>query len=477
MWPHSLLFSSDEEASRALSRAFRDLEFEVETCPEIFGAVEKITGCKFDVVVSDWNEGLEAVFLLKTSRELKANHSAFTIAIANAEATAAALDAGADLVLSRPIVPDEVKYALLTCDAFLAHMKSWLPNLGPSSPPGDTTGSNGEPVRFPDFQKKASENKGSGSKALDPVSRLRAWPSPPPARRTESASPVVAAESIFDEDLLYRSRVQTLFQVREPSFSSVAGLQQKRRSRLLPGLAVAIAFLSVGYVFSEPLRGQGTTTSVVKICGRVLERTQAWLHRPRQDEAVTPAVQVAQNEDPKVPDSGRTVGHIRVTAVKDPFQNDAGVKPVELPQSIHDAAQPASQQQSAGANAVLIPESLKMPVQSASMRSVAARITPSLLAALEPVALSEELSRRLLLQKVLPSYPEQAVKARLQGPVVLQAWIARDGSIQDLKLVRGSFLLGEAAYRAVKQWRYQPYLINGRAVEAETFITVDFRLP
>ena len=77
MWPHSLLFSSDEEASRTLNRAFRDLEFEVETCPEIFGAVEKITRRSFDVVVSDWNEGLEAVFLLKTVRELKANHSAF----------------------------------------------------------------------------------------------------------------------------------------------------------------------------------------------------------------------------------------------------------------------------------------------------------------------------------------------------------------------------------------------------------------
>jgi CheY-like chemotaxis protein len=177
MWPHSLLFSSDEEASRALSTAFRDLEFEVETCPEIFGAVEKITGHKFDVVVSDWNEGLEAVFLLKTSRELKANHSAFTIAIANPEASAAAFEAGADLVLSRPIVPDEVKYALLTCDAFLAHMKSWLPNLGPA-PADDPTASGAEAEPFPDFQKKASENRSSGSKVTDSKVALPTSPSP-----------------------------------------------------------------------------------------------------------------------------------------------------------------------------------------------------------------------------------------------------------------------------------------------------------
>ena len=130
MWPHSLLFSSDEEASRSLSCAFRDLEFEVETCPEIFSAVEKITRRSFDVVVSDWNEGLEAVFLLKTVRELKANQTAFTIAIAGEDSAAAAREAGADLVLSRPLVPDKVKYALLTSDAFLVQMKSWLPRTG-----------------------------------------------------------------------------------------------------------------------------------------------------------------------------------------------------------------------------------------------------------------------------------------------------------------------------------------------------------
>ena len=88
---------------RALSHALTELEFEVESCPEIFSAVEKITSRGFDVIVSDWNEGLEAVFLLKTVRELKANHSAFTIAIANTGSRRTLPTAGADLVLSRPL--------------------------------------------------------------------------------------------------------------------------------------------------------------------------------------------------------------------------------------------------------------------------------------------------------------------------------------------------------------------------------------
>jgi protein TonB len=96
---------------------------------------------------------------------------------------------------------------------------------------------------------------------------------------------------------------------------------------------------------------------------------------------------------------------------------------------------------------------------------------------MEPVELPEGLTRKLLLQSVQPAYPEQALQAGLQGPVVLQAWIAKDGSIRDLKLIRGSLLLGKAAYSAVKQWRFQPYLLNGRAVEAQTYVTVDFKLP
>ena len=173
MLPLSLLFSSDEQAAHSLAKALTELEFVVECCPEIFGAVEKITSRAFDIIVSDWNEGLEAAFLLKTSRELKANHAAFTIAIADPDSAEAAYGAGADLVLSRPIISDEVKYALLTSDPFLAHMKLWLPKLGfPAAE--KKISSDAEPVRIP-IPKPASI-------VPEAPRPLRAWPSPPPPR-------------------------------------------------------------------------------------------------------------------------------------------------------------------------------------------------------------------------------------------------------------------------------------------------------
>jgi protein TonB len=132
----------------------------------------------------------------------------------------------------------------------------------------------------------------------------------------------------------------------------------------------------------------------------------------------------------------------------------------------------------AAASRVLIPESLTVPQpEAATVRTVSLRRSPSLLSQVEPVSLSEDLSRALLLQKVTPGYPEQALKAGLQGAVILQAWIGKDGNVRDLKLVDGSLLLGQAAVKAVRQWRYKPYLRNGIAVEAETYVTVNFRLP
>jgi protein TonB len=140
----------------------------------------------------------------------------------------------------------------------------------------------------------------------------------------------------------------------------------------------------------------------------------------------------------------------------------------------HIEAQP-SRQVASETIALPIPDSLKAPIPAATVRNASGRL--SLLGALEPVSLSEEFAQKLLVDKVQPRYPEQALRAGLQGPVVLQAWISRDGSIRDLKLIRGSFLLGQAAYQAVKQWRYKPYLLNGQAVETQTYVTVDFRLP
>jgi protein TonB len=92
------------------------------------------------------------------------------------------------------------------------------------------------------------------------------------------------------------------------------------------------------------------------------------------------------------------------------------------------------------------------------------------------VRVSAGVTEGLLIHKVQPTYPPLARSARIQGQVVLQAVIGKDGTIQGLHAVSGHPMLTPAAIDAVKQWRYKPYFLNGEPVEVDTQITVNFTL-
>jgi protein TonB len=85
-----------------------------------------------------------------------------------------------------------------------------------------------------------------------------------------------------------------------------------------------------------------------------------------------------------------------------------------------------------------------------------------------------ELKMGQLTHRVEPVYPKMAIVTRVEGQVQLHAVVAKDGSIRTLEVIHGHPLLARAAVDAVKQWRYQPYKLNGEPVEVETFITVNF---
>lgn len=81
-----------------------------------------------------------------------------------------------------------------------------------------------------------------------------------------------------------------------------------------------------------------------------------------------------------------------------------------------------------------------------------------------------------LIRRVDPVYPQLARNARIQGPVVLDAFISKEGTMERLRLISGHPMLMPAALQAVSQWRYKPYILNGEAIEVETQITVNFVL-
>ena len=81
-----------------------------------------------------------------------------------------------------------------------------------------------------------------------------------------------------------------------------------------------------------------------------------------------------------------------------------------------------------------------------------------------------------LVNRVQPLYPPLARQTRISGTVRLHAIIGKDGTVQQLTVESGHPLLVQSALDAVRQWRYQPTLLNGEPVDVDTEIDVIFSL-
>jgi TonB family protein len=458
MSPVTLLFSSDEETSHRMVQALTGLELEIERCPDVFTAIEWLTSRSFDVIVADWDSGPEAAFLLKNARDLKLNKAAFTLALTSGMSKPTDEENLPDLILTKPLIPDQVKYAVLSNDRFLGCMKTWIAR-------GDFA--QAQPATFGAV---TSDRNIEQRTSLDQPSPIfpapgLVQPSPTPGYfRSETSAPLHLTFATLDRGLFRSMNRQ------EDAAPGSRRVKRYRLNRFIWGSVLTVAFASVGYIFGQPLRIQSVYASVAAVYKQALEMRSS---KPQASESDTGPdfLALTLGAGSKRPGLGRSRGR--------GISTQAGLLPDQAPESSTETLQAdLDQSRLANASQIQIPESLRTPLpEPTEFQPVSLRRSPSLLSQVEPVNLPEDLSQALLLQKVTPSYPEQALKAGLQGAVVLQAWIGKDGNIRDLKLMDGSLLLGQAAVKAVKQWRYKPYLRNGVAVEAQTYVTVNFRLP
>jgi protein TonB len=94
----------------------------------------------------------------------------------------------------------------------------------------------------------------------------------------------------------------------------------------------------------------------------------------------------------------------------------------------------------------------------------------------ERIRVSESVIAARLIRRVQPAYPTLAIQIRREGRVELHAVIAKDGSIESLEVVAGDPMFIQSALAAVRDWRYQPTLLNGQPVEVDTTIVVIYTL-
>jgi len=93
-----------------------------------------------------------------------------------------------------------------------------------------------------------------------------------------------------------------------------------------------------------------------------------------------------------------------------------------------------------------------------------------------PVEVKRNINYPKKIKHFQPIYPSGAIQARVEGTVVVEAIIGKDGKIKSAKIIKSVPLLDSAALEAVKKWEYTPMIIDGEAKEIPLTVTINFKL-
>ena len=443
----ALLFSKNPETADSLTAVLREAGIRAEVCADIFAAMEKATKQPFACIIADWSDQPEAGFLLKRARESGPRRMAVVIAIVDGEPTPdEEREHRLDFLIYRPIVADEARAVLAKASQ----------QMNVQSPAYAADGA--AALDQPDLE-EPSEPQPEDPNLVSIASDLpESVPQPAPEQQSEQATfadqpaegsrssragfrvALVAALMLTAAFFCWRSREAFWYlgRTHEGTFpvlrESVVALFAVNKS----GSQTAMPEVQPDAYFARTPANPNAQTPVLGVVAADITLPDKPMHsRPAYDLPLpTPTLHV----DPLPP-------RVERAAVPDSLKSSAPI------------ARPV---------VVTVSPALMMPVSAP---------TPPIPQYGEPVHLTEDSARALVVHSVDPVYPHEAMAQKLKGTVVLQAVIGRDGTVQDLKLVRGYFVLAKAAIAAVKQWRFQPYNVNGRALQTETVITINFNFP
>jgi len=203
-----------------------------------------------------------------------------------------------------------------------------------------------------------------------------------------------------------------------------------------------------------------------------------WLAlRPRSVKSETPQPEVAAAVVPSQPPATVAEQTTETPAVAAPARRHAStpqtLKPEENNTAERDPAPVVLQPTRAGSSKAASEAQVDPPPALAIASAPLASLPLG-----NPAAVSLSLGQRSggePVYKVQPKYPQIALSQNLGGDVQLVATVDTKGRVKNVSVRSGDSLLAAAAVSAVRQWRYKPLMIDGRAVEHETPVTVNFK--
>ena len=261
---------------------------------------------------------------------------------------------------------------------------------------------------------------------------------------------------------------------------------------LIIGVAAVAAIAAVGGISYYKMHRPAEVTQQVQEASSAAPSTAPAGTQPAAAASSAPAT-ISASSAPAVPASSTS------EAPRKPEKTSARNTPPatqakrEEPQARHEEAQPKHEEAqpkheetvalSAGSSRISASPNNSAPTQDVAPAMALGNVPASgnLSTLANPVSAStpsmvtqSELAPVTVITRVPPVYPLVAKQRRLSGSVVVQGTVGTDGKITGLQLISGPPIFRDAAFDAVKQWKFKPARLNGQAIEQSTRIRLDF---
>lgn len=487
--PHALLLSPDDQAVSAITGVLEEMSVSCERPLDGVSAAQKLNSRSFDLVLVDCENLPAAKLIFDVCRRGKHGTNPVPIAIVDGRAgLPTAFRLGAELILTKPVAKDQARNTIRTAVSRLRKEEparvAWAPEAASmaaaiSMQPEERAQAaaavaSSQPLKISHTTATDAAQLAPAPTMSTTVQEVAPSPATPllaPATSTKStaapdlfvASKPRLAEQLSDDPVLADLEQGDVRLPSPPVLSSYEPAPQSRG----PLVAVLMLALAGGGVYAAWMHQPGFRALVQPQIDRALAlagiASQQQAVPAPQVPAQTPAQTLAAEPSAASPTDAAPTDGSSTPAIS------ADAVPA-APTTTLTATTPAAPSAPAVAKREAPADSKKIEMAATASDSEFPDDNGA-------VILSSKGAEKRLVYHVSPALPQSATARERESTVILKTVVDGTGKVEKVHLVEGSPALADAAIQAVKQWRYRPYVRDGKSMAFQTVVLVDFQRP
>lgn len=528
--PLALLLSPDDQAVSAITAVLEEMVVTCERPLDGASAARQLNSHKFDLVLVDCENLPAAKLIFDVCRRGKSGNNPVPIAIVDGRAgLPTAFRLGAELVLTKPVAKDQARSTIRTAvsrvrkeeptrqaqttapssaseseaeqasslptpadqtETLLTHYETSTESADNATPEPRALAATAAAVPSPVLPVSQSSSAGPAASA---PSATPAFDASPAANTASTPAEPKTAPIIKPSDDPVLAEAEKDAAPQAPIFSSYPQKQRKARGSLVSLLVLALVAggFYAAWMYAPGFRAlvQPQIDSVLALVGSLRQSHEPAPAPASVGPATRPSAAATDSTQFSKPTAGTAAANPPVTTPGAPATTASATPPSSGPATssaqlaspvtntatfgVDKSGAPATDANKLGANSNTANQNSAATGNSTAVGVSSAELPGEQTA----ILLSSKGAEKRLAHSVQPTYPAEARSTGAEGTIVLKAVIDETGKVAGARVVEGDATLAKAAISAVKQWRYRPYVRDGKAQSFQTIVLVDFQRP